>query len=502
MEFVSHPLIKADTIEKREYQENLASKALKGNTLVVMPTALGKTIVAALVMAEILKEGKKVLFLAPTKPLVNQHSNSLKTIMKIDDEDIAVMTGEVEYGDREDIFKKRIVCATPQTIEHEVAKGRLDLSEIGLLVVDESHRSVKSYAYVDVAQKYMAQAKHPLVLALTASPSAENLKEICETLSIKNIEIRSETDADVLPYVHKKEYENVFVEFPREFEIVRTDLQSVYDDCFAKLKEMHFIHTNIFRKSDLVKLQNDVIRKKIFAAIPYTTTMLKIGYAIEILETQGIFALYNYFEKMKSESTRTNKQIMKDERIQSAFENTKKLYAAGKGHPKLDKLKEIIKMEFEKNPEAKAIVFSHYRESAQVITNVLQEYKAVRFVGQAKTGHDIGMNQARQAKILQDFRDGKYRILVATSVGEEGLDIPSVDMVIFYEPVASEIRKIQREGRTGRKRAGKVFVLITRKTKDETYYWMGHYKEKKMKRVLDDMKEELKAGAGQTKLEL
>jgi Fanconi anemia group M protein len=353
---------------------------------------------------------------------------------------------------------------------------------------------------VDIAQKYVQQSSHPLILALTASPSAENVKEICENLAIKNIEIRSETDADVSPYVHKREYERVFVEFPPEFEEVRSYLQSFYDDCFAKLKEMKFIYTDYLKKADLVKLQNHVINGRLFAALPYTTGMLKVSHAMEILETQGIFALYSYFEKLKSENKRTSKQIMKDERILNAIRKTEKLYVDGKGHPKLDKLKEIVAREFSANPSAKAIVFSHYRESAQVITNVLQEYKSVRFVGQAKKGHDIGLNQARQAKILQDFRDGKHRILVATSVGEEGLDIPSVDMVIFYEPVASEIRKIQREGRTGRKKAGKVIILITKKTRDETYYWMGHYKERKMKKILEEMKNDLNEESRQTKL--
>lgn len=501
MEFVEHPLIRPETVERRAYQDNIAKKALTGNTLVVMPTALGKTIVAVLVIAEVLKNpDKKILFLAPTKPLVTQHYNTLKGILNIDEDSFAVLTGEVSFAERPEIFEKRIICATPQTIRNELGKGRLDLESVGLLVVDESHRSVRKYSYVDVAQKYLEQAKNPLILGLTASPSSEKVNEICEHLSIQNIEIRSEQDEDVIPYIQKKEFENVYVELPPEFDEIRAKLKSYYEEGLQKLKDMGFVYTDHLMKRDLIKLQRIAFRDKIFSVLTISSAMLKVGHALELLETQGIFALYSYFQKLKEQDARVSKSLMKDERIVKALNLTKNLYAFNKDHPKLEKLKEIFVEEFKKNPNTKAIVFSHFRESSQRITEDLKEFGAVRFVGQASKGRDIGLNQKQQAKILRDFRDGKHNILVCTSVGEEGLDIPSVDMVVFYEPVPSEIRKIQREGRTGRRRAGKVFVLITRKTKDEIYYWMSVHKEQKMHKVLEDMKEDLKSGSEQKKL--
>jgi len=131
----------------------------------------------------------------------------------------------------------------------------------------------------------------------------------------------------------------------------------------------------------------------------------------------------------------------------------------------------------------------------------LEKVKVVRFIGQASKGKDIGLSQDEQAEILNKFRNGGYNIIVCTSVGEEGLDIPSVDSVIFYEPVPSEIRKIQREGRTGRRRAGKVIILITKGTRDESYYWMAVRKEKKMHEVLEKMKKD-KTRVHQKKLDM
>lgn len=503
MEFVKHPLIKENTIERREYQEEVAKKALKANTLVVMPTALGKTMIAVLAIANVLEEDKdnKVLFLAPTKPLVNQHYETLKGILELDDFEIGILTGETAEGKRKNTFlDARVLSATPQTIRNELRKNRLNLENVRLLIVDESHRSVRKYSYVEVAKTYLKQARNPLILGLTASPSAEKVEEICDNLFIKNIEIRSEEDEDVTPYIQEREFNKVYVNLPSEFEEIRGLLKGYYNVQFDKLKEMGFIYSASLSKRDLIKLQRHVLRDKIFPAITPATAMLKIQHAMELLETQGIFSLNSYFDKLKKQDLRTSKMLLKNPNILKAIELSEKLYAQKKEHPKLAKLKEILSEEFKSNPNTKAIVFSHFRESAQKIVEELEEFGAVRFVGQASKGKDIGLKQEEQAEILREFRKGVYNILVCTSVGEEGLDIPSVDLVIFYEPVPSEIRKIQRAGRTGRRRAGKVYILITKKTRDETYYWVSVRKEKKMHEVLERMKKDLKAKGTQEKL--
>jgi Fanconi anemia group M protein len=76
------------------------------------------------------------------------------------------------------------------------------------------------------------------------------------------------------------------------------------------------------------------------------------------------------------------------------------------------------------------------------------------------------------------------------------LDIPRVDSVIFYEPIPSAIRTIQRRGRTGRQDKGKVVVLIAQNTRDEGYRWSAHHKEKKMHTVLQQMRSKLNTKFG------
>jgi len=118
----------------------------------------------------------------------------------------------------------------------------------------------------------------------------------------------------------------------------------------------------------------------------------------------------------------------------------------------------------------------------------VQNVRAKRFVGQADKGFEKGMSQKEQKQIIEQLKDGTYNTLVATSVAEEGLDIPSVDLVIFFEPVPSEIRTIQRRGRTGRFSKGKVAILMATGSQDEAYYWASVSKERKMQQTLQTIK--------------
>ena len=101
------------------------------------------------------------------------------------------------------------------------------------------------------------------------------------------------------------------------------------------------------------------------------------------------------------------------------------------------------------------------------------------------------MSQKEQIGMLDKFKGGEFNTIVMTSVGEEGLDIPSVDLVIFYEPIPSAIRHIQTRGRTGRQEKGRVIILMAKDTRDEGYRWSAHHKEKRMHKTLDKIKNKL-----------
>jgi len=215
----------------------------------------------------------------------------------------------------------------------------------------------------------------------------------------------------------------------------------------------------------------------------------KIHHALELLETQGIHSLFMYLQKLMEESRKTTvkavKNLVNDEMFRIVFETAKKLYENNIDHPKFIELKKIIL----NNENKKIIIFSQYRDTAVKIKKELDDIgiKSVVFVGQAKK-NDTGLNQKQQKRILDEFRNNEFDVLIATSVAEEGLDVPSVSLVVFYEPIPSVIRTIQRRGRTGRNESGRVIILMAKNTRDEGYHWSTQNKEKKMHRILKEMK--------------
>lgn len=514
-QYVEHPLLKKEMIESRLYQEVLAASVLeKGNSLIVAPTALGKTVIAALVAAHRLaqKNEGKILILAPTKPLAAQHEKSMKKFFAIEEEKISLLTGSIGPKEREQIFNNSsIICATPQTIENDVVTGRINLANVCLAVFDEAHKGVKEYSYVFIAQKYASQAKDPLILALTASPSSEEekIQDICKNLFIKNIEIRTEQDPDVKPFTSEIEIEWNRVDLPGEFMDIKRHLEVFMKEQLLFLKRLGYarsISSAYYGKKQLLELQQQIRRDvatrakerpSVFAAASKLACLLKISHAHTLLETQGTRSLNTYMESLReqelSRPSKAIKFIFNDDGILAAERISKMLAEKGIDHPKVVRLKEILSKNFKENPESRVLVFNHYRASIASLEKELKDtpgVKAKKFIGQATKGKDKGLTQKEQLNIIQDFRDGQYNTLLCSSVAEEGLDIPSVDLVVFFEPVPSEIRLIQRRGRTGRFGKGKVIILIARATRDETFYYSSISKERKMHSLLTKLKSE------------
>ena len=497
-DFITHPLIKPDAIEQRLYQLNLAAAALKQSTLVVLPTGLGKTIVALIVIANRLHRMKgKVIILSPTKPLVEQHASFLKKFMTLPPDEIVVFTGSIQPAKRIALWKDaHVVVSTPQVIENDLLSHRIDLSDVIHITFDEAHRSVGNYAYVYIAEKYQSQAKDPLVLGITASPgaSSEKIEEVCRNLSTSNVHVRTDDDPDVKPYVHYRDLEWRHISVPVEIKGLKDSMQRVLDDRVEQLAKLDFIdpNRNYLNKREILDLQSRLQSRlrsgpdqRVFKAISLVAEILKVSHAIEITETQGPEALAKYFERLEHEAgsksgSKASRRLVEDVHMRQAIYALKELDVT---HPKLKAVNDIVSAQLRNNPDSRVIIFTNYRDMSELVTRNLEgvdNVRPVRFVGQASKYKDTGLTQKQQVEILDKFRSGEYNALVATSVAEEGLDIPATDLVLFYEPVPSEIRSIQRKGRTGRSHAGKVVVLVAKGTKDEAYYWSSRRKEKTM----------------------
>ena len=502
--FVTHELLRRGAMEERAYQVNIARACLERSTLVVLPTGMGKTVIAAMVIAEVLRQrGGRILFLAPTKPLVEQHATSMRNVLVVDR--ITLFTGEATAPeDRELLWREnKIIVSTPQVIRNDLRAERISLDDVSLIVFDEAHRAVGDYAYVDVAAAYK-EVPGRLVLGMTASPgsSAEKILEVCGNLGITAVEIRTEYDPDVVPYQHDLQIERIPVEAPDVSKEIRKLLQTVVDEQVTRLKKLGFLagKPRVSRKDLLAvgnearsRLDSGVKDGRLYGAMTAQAIAMKADHAIELAETQGLGSLRLYFGNMeKDPKTKADVQFLKHAKVQEAIQLAE---ATEVEHPKLAKTGWIVRNQFMEKPDSKIIVFAHYRQTADRITQELARIPSVRpmrFVGQASRGEDIGLSQKEQVDILEKFRAGEVNVLVATSIGEEGLDIPQVDLVVFYEPVPSEIRTIQRRGRTGRSAAGRVIMLVTKDTRDEAYMYSARRKERKMHVELDRLRKELK----------
>ena len=501
---ISHPLLKDNAMEEREYQINIARSCLRGNTLVVLPTGLGKTIIAILVMVEILlKKGGKILFLAPTKPLVEQHARSIKELTKI--ETVAKFTGEVAKTRRREISKdSKVIVATPQVIHNDIISGDINLEEFTLVIFDEAHRAVGNYAYTYIAREYRKRRKDHLILGITASPGGdeEKIMEILENLGIENVEIRTEEDRDVKPYVKGFKIRWVELPMPEELRVLHASLKDLYKSIIDNLRKIGlFVTIRRVTRSDILRAQKEIQdgikegRGEYYQAAVLLTQAIKVDYALEYLETQGFEACYNYLQKIIEEGntrggSKASRVLIRDDKFINVVKLAREIADRIEDieNPKLNALRIIVRKELANNPDSRIIVFTHFRETSIIVANALREVpnvRVARFVGQASKGEeDRGLKQKEQVEIINKFRKGEYNVLVATSVAEEGLDIPATDMVIFYEPVPSEIRSIQRRGRTGRSKIGKVVILTIKGTRDIAYLWSSRSKERKMKNEL------------------
>ena len=281
----------------RLYQQTILGTAANKNTLVVLPTGLGKTALAFLLAAQRLNNypNSKILVLAPTKPLCEQHVTTFRKHMVIPEDKIVLLTGSVKPEKRGELWKtSQIVVSTPQGLENDVINKRVKLEEVSLLVFDESHHATGDYAYVWLAEQYEKVSKHPRILALTASPGSdlEKVREICHNLQIERVEVRTSNDPDVKPYVQQVKFDWVNIKFPEKYKVVQKHLKDCRKSKIIEAKKFGYCDKSDPTKTELLKLQGELQRKissgerdfEILRTVSLTAEALKIDHALELLE--------------------------------------------------------------------------------------------------------------------------------------------------------------------------------------------------------------------------
>lgn len=507
MSTVSHPRILPGVLEEREYQNRIVDHAVRGNTLVVLPTGLGKTAIALRVMADALdrRPRSSILFLAPTRPLVLQHAQEVTRTLR--DIQPIVLTGAVAPARRAQLLHPpQVIVATPQVIARDLLRPEFDPASISLVVFDEAHRAVGDYPYVEISRALRARGVQ--VLALTASPGArrERIGQVWEALGIDQFEYRTPADPDVAPYFSGVAVEPKTLPLPVEVQHLAVLLKTVVarrSEALQRLgvtpvtptsrRELLAVGQRLDQAIAAARNSGDTDTGRLWTARTHQAIAMKAWHGLELIESQGVDSLRQYLARQREDARQRRSAALRGFlEDPDVVDVTRRLEGIEFEHPKIAAATEIVRKELEKNPGGRVIVFTQYRQSADAL---LEEFRrsggpnlrAVRFVGQASHTGDPGLKQKEQGELLDRFRKGELNCLVATSVAEEGLDIPSTDLVVLYEPIPDEIRTIQRRGRTGRGHAGRAVVLIAEGTRDVGLWRAAVSREHRMLERLEEV---------------
>ena len=489
--YISHKLLKPDSIESREYQVSLAKNAVSQNSLIVLPTGLGKTTIALQVIIDYLSESKGgVLFLAPTRVLVNQHYEFLKENVLLDD--IGIITGEDLISKRKKLWINSIVCATPEITRNDLKRQIVSPEQFSLVIFDEAHRAIGDYAYTAIADNFLGNVRF---LAMTATLPSEKQKaeEIVKSLRIQSVLQKTDESPDVKPYIQDTKTEWINVDLPLEMKAIQTCLRLALDERYTQLRK-NGIQVSKDNKSlsALLRIRQYVLTQNRRSAKPLFTA-IRITYALNILEAHGVTPFLNFCERTQKKKGAGIKELFEvDPNFTRAVQLAKIAQSKGIEHSKIPKLEDILS-----HVENKALIFTSYRDSVKVINEKLLDMGIKSEILIGKAG-ETGLKQQKQIETVQRFRDGVTKVLVATRVGEEGLDVSEVNLVVFYDNVPSSIRFIQRKGRTGRKMAGKLIVLIAKDTIDEVYYWIGKRKISSAKTMGDTLSKKLERNSSES----
>ena len=480
MNFIEHKLIKPNSIEIREYQTNLANDVKNQNCLIVLPTGLGKTTIALQVIVDYMQNGTGgVLFLAPTRVLVNQHYEFLKENLLI--ADIGIVTGEDLLSKRKKKWMNSVVCATPEITKNDFARNIVFPNQFALVVFDEAHRTIGDYAYSIIAKYFQNTDTRILAMTATLPSEKEKAKEIVTRLRIKNLIERSDESPDVKPYIQKTETEWVRVDLTKEMKAIQMCIKLALEERYKELRKNGLRLSDNKSLSQLLNARQYVLTQNRRSAKPLFTA-IRITYALNIFEAHGITPFLKFCDRTKEKKGAGIKDLFEiDPNFTRAISLAKNQQSNGLEHPKIDRLVDILH-----DVKSKVLIFSSYRDSVNVIHQKLLDMNISAEILIGKSG-ETGLKQKKQIETVQRFRDGVTKALIATRVGEEGLDISEVNLVIFYDNVPSSIRFIQRKGRTGRKDEGRLIVLIAKNTIDETYYFIGKRKIESAKNMGNKM---------------
>ncbi|XP_070698797.1 Fanconi anemia group M protein [Pempheris klunzingeri] len=498
----------------REYQLRISEAALFQNTLVCLPTGLGKTFIASVVMYNFYRwyPSGKIVFMAPTKPLVAQQIEACYKVMGIPQAHMAELTGSTAAKQRQEVWRtKRVFFLTPQVMVNDLSRETCPAQQVKCVVIDEAHKALGNHAYCQVIRQLGSQTLQFRILALSATPGGDtkSVQSVISSLLISHIELRSDESPDIQAHSHQRSVEKVVVPLGEALSAHQARYLQVLEKFTSRLVQNRVMAHKDLRtltKYQLI-LARDQFRKN---PLPNITGpqqgMLEGDFALcislyhgyELLMQMGLRSLFFYIQGIMDgsrEMSRARNELQRTPTFMDLYHEMEAMFvkpSAGPdepfiySHPKLEKLEEVVLQHFQMWAERSAhndgpqevstrvMIFSSFRESVQEIAAMLTHHapliKVMTFMGQASAGKGVkGFTQKEQLEVVLKFRQGGFNTLVSTCVGEEGLDIGEVDLIVCFDAQKNPIRLVQRMGRTGRKRQGRIVVILAEGREERTY---------------------------------
>ncbi|KAI5457385.1 hypothetical protein BGZ63DRAFT_364976 [Mariannaea sp. PMI_226] len=478
----------------RAYQLEMLDQSLQRNVIVAMDTGSGKTQVAVLrIKAELEKSsyGKLIWFLAPTVSLCEQQYD----VIRLQNPSVSI---KVLSGDVTDTWSQapwdailsgtRIVVSTYQILLDALLHGFVAIEGLALIVIDEAHNCTGNSPVNQIMTKFYHPAKNanklvPAILGLSASPIIRS-----QISDVEKLEVTLDAKC-VSPTRHREE----LLKHVSKPELLYREFKPVDDpEHTALMESLHLVYQNIDIKTDptIRKLAQDTseqgrmkLRKAILEHDTYTQQQMKSFWIRSkvVLDQLGPWAVDDYISKVIAQALQNAK---KSKSAQDPWVDEDKRYLAEvlqkvlpckipSGDPQSrgvsEKVTILIKELLTAGDNVVGIIFVKDRATVAVLADLLTKFPAV--LQKYRIGTMVGMSSVSGMRKniyelshesnfapLQDFRSGKINLLLATSVLEEGIDVPACNLVVCFEKPDNVKSFIQRRGRARMKQSKLIII--------------------------------------------
>ncbi|XP_061172801.1 antiviral innate immune response receptor RIG-I-like [Saccostrea echinata] len=496
-------------LELRHYQLELAERALRGdNCIIISPTGSGKTHVAIRIIQhhlEKLAKNKKIAFVVDKNNLANQQSEKIEEYLQCR---LKVISGDIhrEQENVQDIAsffpQYDVFVVTAQMLVNAIAKQNVDIRSFSSLIFDECHHCCGTHPFQKIMNYYMdskleyfgGEYQLPQIIGFTASIGLGKSNTVQKTIEhVKTTLANMDADCLVTVQRNKSELEK-HMNNPRQYittvPVRRNDefgtrikLLMIKTEKYLDDAGVGFLRPPAAKGSTQYKnwledallkavaqLSESDANRSLFTLRKYleiyNSALIHFSHATAIDVLHFIIKEIGNLPKLSGHTGLEQKIKTLLEEEYTTIEACAMDHTRTSENPLLLKLKEIILTTYAENPDMRGIVFVRSRILADLLaswienTKELERIKALKYTSSLAKLSEGGMTRYEQIDALELFKEGQYKIIVATTVAEEGLDIKECNLVVRYDYVGSAISLVQARGR-GRAENSRFYILAS-----------------------------------------